>query len=189
MGNRINLEKAVVVGFFSLPPSSLAESNPAAYNNAMAGAPEGAGTCAVCGTGILHHVVIEIDSARHFIGSDCAERVGSPALARCVKARMTAEEMAAKDERQRQEAARIAESTAAFAAKVAARSEELKDIILPLESGDNKFYCSLAAQLRHGPLSEKQANYVCKALVGRLSKKTDAQWTVMFNRVTKATAG
>lgn len=181
--SNLNLENAIVVGFFSLPSPSLAEVNPSAYNNAMAGAPRGAGTCAHCGTGILHHVVIEIDSARHFVGTDCAMRVGSPSVVRCVRYRMTAEEMAAKDERRKQEAARIAEASAAHAAKVAERTELLKDVILPLEASGNDFYCSLAAQLKAGPLSWKQTNHVCKFFYGRLTKKNDAQWTALAARI------
>jgi hypothetical protein len=179
----VNLENAKVVGFFSLPSASLAEANPDAYNNAMASAPAGAGTCAHCGTGILHHVVIEIDSARYFIGNDCAERVGSAFVVRCIKARMTSEEMVAKDVRLRQEFARIDEQQAAINAVIAARTEELKDIIFPLEASENQFYRSLAEQLKRGPLSDKQTNHVCKFFYGRLTKKTDAAWTALSTRI------
>jgi len=55
----------------------MAEANPVAYCAAVASAPAGAGTCSHCGTGILHHVVIEdANGDRRFIGSDCATKVG-----------------------------------------------------------------------------------------------------------------
>ena len=178
----LNLEKAKVIGFFSLPSSSLAESSPEAFNKAWANAPAGAGTCALCGTGILHHIVIEIDSARYFIGQDCALRVGSPSVVRCTKERMTAEEMTAKEAKETERSAKFAESERLHAAKIEERMASLGDIIKPLEESNNSFYCSLGAQLRQAPLSEKQANYVCKALIGRLTKKTDLQWNEMHNR-------
>ena len=71
------LSNSRIVDFFSLPSPSMAEHNPVAYCAAMASAPAGAGTCSHCGTGILHHVVIEDASGvRWFIGSDCATKVG-----------------------------------------------------------------------------------------------------------------
>ena len=181
----LNLENARVIGFFSLPSPSLAETNPTAYNNAMLAAPKLAGTCAHCGTGIRHHVIVEIDSARHFIGSDCALRIGSPAVARCVKAHMTSEEIAAKDAKAEQERAVYAARQAEYETKLNERAAKLADIIDPLEQSQNDFYRSLAAQLKRGSLSEKQANYVCKALIGRLTKKTDQAWTIMFDRITE----
>jgi len=89
----LDLTNAVVVGFFSLPSPSLAEQNPSAYNAAMREVPKGAGSCQHCGTGILHHVVIRIGAERHFIGQDCANRVGSPMVRRCVRERLTAEQI------------------------------------------------------------------------------------------------
>lgn len=74
----MSLKNTRIVSFFSLPSQGLAAVNPSAYAAAMAAAPHGAGCCSECGTGILHHVVIEsLDgSSRRFIGSDCAMKVG-----------------------------------------------------------------------------------------------------------------
>jgi len=70
------LANAQVIGFFSMPPATLAEHNPSAYNNAMAGMPRNAGTCSHCGTGIMHHVIIRVLGEVRFIGTQCAEKVG-----------------------------------------------------------------------------------------------------------------
>lgn len=89
----MNLAKAKVVGYFSIPHSSLAEKNPDAYNGALRNAPRGAGTCANCGMGILHHVVVMTpDGQKYFIGSECAQKVGDHQMRNAVKSKITSEQ-------------------------------------------------------------------------------------------------
>jgi uncharacterized protein (DUF3820 family) len=71
------LSNAKVVGFFSMPPLSMAEANPEAYCKALAALPDGCGSCSHCGMAIIYHVVIVDDAGkRRFIGTTCAEKVG-----------------------------------------------------------------------------------------------------------------
>ena len=185
----LNLTTATVVGFFSLPSPSLAEHNPAAYNAAMADAPVGAGSCAHCGTGILHHVIIRLaDDSRAFIGTSCAEKVGSERVRQCVRERMTEEQLA---ERERKAAVRRAENdalVARVAAERAARYEVMRDVIDPLRAQQTDFHASLADQLLDGPLSDRQACYAVKAILGRETKKNADQWWALYERCTTDTA-
>jgi hypothetical protein len=183
----MDLSTAVVIGFFSLPSPSLAERNPSAYNAAMREAPKGAGSCQHCGTGILHHVIIRLsDGSRSFIGRDCANRVGSPMVRRCVREQMTAEQIAdreakaiASNEAWKAEQARI---EAARAIELQSRFELLRDIIEPLEAKGTEFHSSLAAQLRTGSLSPRQAEYAVKGILGRYSKRVAEQWDSIYER-------
>lgn len=75
-------------GVVSIPSASLAERNPDAYNNAMAMLPRnlGIGSCAYCGTAIMHNFIIEsADGKRFVVGSDCVARTGDAGLAKEVK--------------------------------------------------------------------------------------------------------
>jgi hypothetical protein len=187
----LNLTNAVVVGFFSLPSPSLAEHNPSAYNIAMASAPEGAGSCAHCGTGIIHHVIVRLDDNRRvFVGSSCAEKVGNEKVQRCVRERLTAEQIDANDEARRikVEARRRAgdELIARVAQERAVRAEQLKDIIEPLEALGTEFHSSLASQLRLGSLSPRQAEYAVKGILGRYSKRVADQWDDIYERCVAA---
>jgi len=68
---------ASIIGYFALPSRAVAEANPEAYNNALAGLPAGAGACQYCGIGIHHHIVIRLaDRSTAFVGTDCAEKIG-----------------------------------------------------------------------------------------------------------------
>jgi hypothetical protein len=90
----MNLRKASVIGFFSLPSPSMAEYNPVGYSLAMQSAPEGAGSCAQCGMGIIHHVVIRTEDGKTaFIGSDCAIKIGGE-VAKQTRSRLTADQIA-----------------------------------------------------------------------------------------------
>lgn len=76
------------VGVASIPSPSLAEQNPTAYNNAMAMLPRGlgCGSCAFCGTAIMHNFIIEsADGKRFVVGSDCVARTGDLGLVKEVK--------------------------------------------------------------------------------------------------------
>jgi uncharacterized protein (DUF3820 family) len=102
----MNLSKATILGFFSMPSPSLAEHNPSAYYNAMADMPRGAGTCAHCGTGIMHHVVVRDENGKtHFIGTQCAEKVGLDK--ECLRLKMSREEIAARDAARAEELAKF----------------------------------------------------------------------------------
>jgi len=190
MQSGLDLTNAVVVGFFSLPSPSLAGHNPAAYQAAMREIPKGAGSCQHCGTGILHHVVIRIGASQHFIGCDCANRVGSPMVRRCVREKLTAEQIA---ERERAAEIRNAEWLAErqrredeHNAELQRRFELLRDIIEPLEALGSEFHASLASQLRSGSLSPRQAEYAAKGVLGisRYSKRVAAQWDAIYERCT-----
>jgi len=90
----MNLKKASVIGFFSLPSPSVAEHNPTGYTLAMQSAPKGSGSCAQCGMGIIHHVVIRTEDGKTaFIGSDCAIKIGGD-VAEQTKSRLTADQLA-----------------------------------------------------------------------------------------------
>lgn len=186
MTGMLNLQDAVVVGFFSLPSPSLAEHNPSAYTAAMRGVPAGAGSCQHCGTGILHHVVIRIGAERFFIGRDCANRVGSPMVRRCVREGLTAEQIAQRtaEAEASQKAYRIEQERreAERAAALQLRFESLRDIIEPLEAKGTDFHSSLASQLRLGSLSPRQAEYAVKGVLGRYSKRVAEQWDSIVER-------
>lgn len=183
MTNTRNLQDAQVIGFFSLPSPSLAEQNPSAYNAQMAEAPVGAGSCSHCGTGILHHVVIRFaNGARAFIGTSCADKVGSERVRRCVRDRMTDEQLAAREAKAAERKATNDALVASVAAERAARYELFKDIIDPLRAQETDFHSSLAEQLLDGPLSWRQAEYAAKAVVGRRTKKTERQWESVYDR-------
>lgn len=184
----LNLTNATVIGFFSLPSPALAEANPTAYNAAMSEAPQGAGSCAHCGTGILHHVVIRVDGQTAFIGTSCAEKVGSERVRRCVRERLTDAQIAERDaERERKSAERKAVGDALIArvaAERAARAALFTDVLPVLNAQNTDFHSSLAAQLVDGPLSDRQAQYVCKAMFGRYSKRVSEQWDSVYERIT-----
>lgn len=183
----MNLANAKVIGFFSMPGTDLLEANPSAYNAAMSRIPAGAGSCAHCGTGIRHHVVIRTEDGRTaFIGTTCAERVGDESIRACIQNRMTSEQLQShRDEQARKNAEwnRVAaENRARQEAESAARFEILKDIIEGLENQGTEFHSSLASQLRIGKLSDRQASFVAKAIVGRCTKKSEDAWWAVYGR-------
>ena len=169
----MNLQTARVVGYFSLPSPQLAEVNPTAYNLAMASAPAGAGSCAHCSTGILHHVVVEgAEGEQAFIGTTCALKVGSERIQRCVRERITDQELLSREAKQ-------AAGLVAYHARVQAENERLAarwllvaDQVLALRAVGSEFHRSLADQFASGPLSGKQARYAVTGLGIRYSKKT-----------------
>ena len=76
------------VGMFSIPSTSLAASNPDAYNNAMASLPRdmNCGSCTFCGTAIMHHYIVKSANDRKFtVGCDCVGRTGDAGLIKEVK--------------------------------------------------------------------------------------------------------
>lgn len=171
--NRTNsLNGAQVVGFFSLPSASLAEHNPDAYNNAMADAPQGAGTCWNCGMGIRHHVVVKTeDGQTHFIGSDCAQRIGDESVRACVANRLTSTQLYERKAKHDASRAEFYAFEARSAEMIAQRTERFSDVLAALKLQGTSFHLSLAEQLVRGSLSYKQSNYVLKAVFGRENKR------------------
>jgi hypothetical protein len=179
----MNLQKAIVIGFFSLPSPSLAEQNPNAYNNARAAAPVGAGSCGHCGMGIMHHVVIRLeDGTTGFIGTTCAEKVDDERVQCCVRQKLTEEQLRERERKADELRARREAEEAFHDRRIAARYELLKDILDVLEGQQTEFHSSLAQQLRLHCLSERQAVYVAKAVVGRYTKKSEEQWNAVVDR-------
>lgn len=177
----MNLSCARVVGFFSLPPAALAESNPAAYCAAVQSAPSGAGTCAHCGTGIRNHIVIECGGVTAFIGTDCAARVGSDEVRECAANRKTSAQL------ERERAARAESDKArmdATAAQAAIRREritanpELQNIAARLADGGGGFCDDVAAALRDGfTISDRQ----CSAVIDILSRQCGRRGSKAYN--------
>jgi hypothetical protein len=85
------------VGVASIPSPSLAEQNPTAYNNALAMLPKGigCGSCAHCGTAIMHnYIIVSSEGNKFVVGSECVMKTGDAGLIATVKAersRMAAE--------------------------------------------------------------------------------------------------
>lgn len=75
------------VGFWQMPSKGMQESNPTAYQAALAEHPHptngmGIGSCHYCGTPIATHCLIEsADGQRFFVGSDCVQKTGDAGLA------------------------------------------------------------------------------------------------------------
>jgi hypothetical protein len=134
----------------------------------------------------MHHVIVRIGVDRFFIGRDCANRVGSPMVRRCVREQMTAEQIEQREAAAQasQAAWRVAEDEreAKRAAALQVRFESLRDIIEPLEAKGTEFHSSLASQLREGPLSARQAEYAVKGILGRYSKRVAQQWDSIYQR-------
>ena len=69
-----------VVGIFEMPPRSLQEANPSAYNRAMKDLPSGyhCGTCGICGAPLKVNYLIEsADGQRFSVGCECVNKAGN----------------------------------------------------------------------------------------------------------------
>lgn len=96
-----------ITGLWSAPSPSLAEHNPEAYNNALAGAPAACrGTCDVCGMGIMHHYIAKDATRKLFaVGSECVLKADDTKLIsemKAIKNKAAREASAAKRLAQRQ---------------------------------------------------------------------------------------
>lgn len=163
----MNLKAARVTGFFSLPSPSLGEHNPSAYAAAMADAPAGAGSCAHCGMGIRHHVVVECEGVTAFIGTTCAERIGGE-VAACVASGLTSEERAAREAKRNAKLAEMDAAIAAGKALMAARAVILAPVGAALRDGRNGFCDSMGADLEAGVYPSDRA---IRLVVDILSKR------------------
>lgn len=67
-----------LIGIWSAPSTSVLESNPTNYNQIMAERPKCCHMiCDHCGTGIIHHFIIEDENKERFsVGSSCIEKLG-----------------------------------------------------------------------------------------------------------------
>ena len=177
----MNLKICNIVGFFSMPSKFLAEHNPTAYNGMIQTLIQqygsNIGTCAHCGMGISNHIVVKDENGKiSYIGSQCATKVGADAEQ--IRLRLTTDEKqaidAAREKRNSEWRAEVAERNA----MLAQRAADFADIISILESKQNAFFDSLAAQLKEGNLSQRQAHFVCKATseTGRRNKNNAAAW-------------
>lgn len=178
----MELRNAKVVGYFSLPSISLAEANPTAYNLAMANAPVGAGTCQHCGTGIIHHVLISTADGLSVIGTTCAEKIGSEMVARCVRAKITTEQLMVRQALHAKEQADLQRSIEERKNKILERQKTHGDLVLALINLGSEFYRSLAEQFALYPLTTKQANFATRGLIGRETKKNSDAWWAMHDR-------
>lgn len=174
----------------------------------------GAGTCACCGMAITVICVVQDGLGDNWgVGSDCVEKLGTPALCNAAKvavAKRRNKMAAARREVKRQathqkwlaalstkpgslpgetNASRMGREDAercfsrlAAESAVNARRESFKDILSVLEASGNDFYKSLASQLSAGPLSERQAHFVAKAMMGRQNKANSEQWEAVLAR-------
>jgi hypothetical protein len=182
-----SLKKAKIIGFFSIPSSSLAEHNPTAYNNAMKDIPNGAGVCSYCGRSIMHHVVIKDENdVTRFIGTECANKIGCDSEQ--IRNRLTDEEKEARKARwekkmEEQEKKRLEQEESLRLLKIQ-RREMVGDIIDMLYNLGGDFYTSLAEQLSVKPLSDRQAHFVAKATssTGRRNKKNANAWDEIIER-------
>lgn len=178
----MDLQNAKIIGYYSLPPLSLAEMNPDAYANSLREIPPGAGICHHCGRSIRHNVLIKDENGSlFFIGMDCAQKVGiDPALLRM---RWTHAEKE-KWERAREEI--LNECREKLLAEMEAKAQHLKKvgfIIDLLRSQESSFHHSLADQLSEGYLSPRQSAFAAKLIssTGRRNKKNARAWDEIEN--------
>lgn len=163
-----------VVGFYKLPSSALAGTNPFAYEAILASRPKGVmvGSCAMCGTGLTNNYIIKsADGKKHAVGCDCVEKIHDVRLTNDIKelkrkARLEARLVKAEQERVayqaalqeqrtrnngmtdfevKQEEARVAE-----ALRVAPIVALLAPLANEIEDGKGGFCDSIAESLRKG---------------------------------------
>lgn len=110
------------VGMCSIPSSSMAGTNPDAYNNALAALPRdiGVGSCAFCGMCLTHNFIIEsADDRRFVVGCECVMRCGDGNLITVVKAERS---KMAKEKRVARQNVKRADREAAYKAARDARA-------------------------------------------------------------------
>jgi len=132
----MNLNKSKVIGFFSLPHASVAEHNPTGYSLAWQNAPAGAGSCANCGMGILHHVVIRTEDGKTaFIGTDCAERIGGEVAVQA-RRKLTAEQIEQREAKKQAEIKAYLDKESETKANTIARWESVRSFVIQLIGSD-----------------------------------------------------
>jgi len=110
------------VGMFEIPSKALAEQNPTAYNNAMAGMPPGfgIGTCAYCGMPLTYnYLIISADGRKHAVGCECIRKVGDAGLIEVAD-----KEKRALDRRKRQDRAERKRAAAIEKARIEREAQE-----------------------------------------------------------------
>ena len=184
----MNLKTCRVIGFFSMPSQTFAQSFPESYNMEIRRLVEayGAniGSCEHCGMGITHHVVVvDENNNRKLIGTSCATKIGIEQDQ--IRHRLTDEEKAQRDAKRDAWHQRFNAEVAALKEKENARRKQFADIIAVLMSQGTDFHKSLADNLVGGPLSYRQAQFVAKAhfATGRQNKSNIDQWEIIVERV------
>lgn len=159
------------VGVASIPSPSMAEQNPAAYQNAMRDMPRGygIGSCAFCGMPLIHNFLINsADGHKFVVGSECVAKTRDKGLGQVVKvqiARMRREanraKVAAEREANRKKwlednAERLAAEAAERDAREAARQIELAntrskwEFMLPYLQSDSPFVSNMRDMIEQG---------------------------------------
>jgi len=196
----MDLQHSHIVGFFSLPSQAMQSANPTAYNTAISELRKTGvqlGSCAHCGMGIIHHVVVKDSAGKvHGIGTSCAEKIGlSKEAIREARNDYTydttpeqrAEWKAAKIKREAAQAEYDRLMLAARTKRLKARRKVVAEVYAQLMLIGSNFSESLADQLWSGhSLSYRQAECVCKMLstTGRRNKKNAAQWDAQLDLCT-----
>lgn len=116
----------ICVGMWTMPSNALLETNPTAYNMALANRPHdlSVGSCAYCGMGLIYNYIIKNSEGRRFVvGCECVNKTGDEGLVREVKrARVEHKQR----ERQAIRDVAKAEREAAYQAMVATRAAEFE---------------------------------------------------------------
>lgn len=159
------------VGLASIPSPSLAEQNVTAYNNALRDLPQGigCGSCAYCGTAIMHNFIIESsDEHRFVVGCDCVAKTGDLGLVKQVR---TERLRVVREKREAGRRLARSEREALWAAERAVRAESFKieyaDLIKRAEPfmGEGTFVQSVIERgLAGGFMSDRALAAVIKAV-------------------------
>ena len=197
-----------VVGFCQIPSTSLAEQNPSAYNNALAGLPRGVGvgSCAICSTGIMNNFLIRsADGKTHAVGCDCVLKINDVRLTSDLKiiqkqqrdavreaarqAKFAAQQAALAAERERNGGAtdyEVAQAAARDArlAVLAPKIAALAPLADELADGRNGFCDSIAASMRDGQaLVGRAALIVCDVLAKRCGRSGSKSYNARYDEV------
>jgi hypothetical protein len=199
-----------LVGLFSIPPKSLLEANPDAYNNQMRQAPRdvGVGTCHFCSTAIMANFIIQShDKKKSAVGCDCVQKTGDKGLVDAVKLaqkkadrekreainevnriqRLQAQREKnggltdwEKQEKELKAAQKIREKKLA---KVAAILAPLADL---LADGRNGFRDSVANDMRQGCVPKGGGRSIMLDILGKLQGRANSKaYDAEFDRVSK----
>lgn len=174
-----------VVGFYSIPPPSLAEANPSLYQYLAKEAPRGfsLGQCAVCGRSINHNALVKDANGRTFsVGMDCVAKAGdaglmteaehakreSARIAREMNRQLQYEAYQAQLEAQRERNGGLTDDEVEAAKKVEAEQAKcdaivaiLTPILNALKRAPGHFGLSMAAQIEGGDIPHGGALAIC----------------------------
>jgi len=184
----MKLQNCRVIGFFSMPSQTFAQSFPESYNMEIRRLVEAygpnIGSCEHCGIGITHHVVVvDENNQRRLVGTSCATKVGCDPEQ--IRSHLTDEQKAEREAKADAWKAKFDADVAALTAKQNARREQFADIIAVLMNENSDFHKSLADSLVSGPLTYRQAQFVAKAHFPsrRQNKSNFDKWESIIERV------